>query len=258
MAPLFGLYIVGCMTEITRFHVPGPSEGAVTAAVAWQPGSGWPLLLLACRRTETPDTARGAPGRHWPDREEVVGLQDGMGSRLAVNDDGVVALLLGDPTGPGPGRRNRDELALEAVDHADAAAAAEALSDLDGRAYDPFVLMVADNRDAYIFRHEGGPGRATVRVRPLTAGLHILAAGPHPAAGSGDALPPTPDPLDLDAWARAMVTWQDALTGPTGAAASQATSLIALPAAARARPRSIWLFSAGMADFSQIQPMEQD
>ncbi|MGP1396444.1 MAG: NRDE family protein [Inquilinaceae bacterium] len=244
------------MTEITRFHVPGRAESAVTAAIAWQPGAGWPLLL-ACRRMETPETAPGAPGRHWQDREEVVGLQDGMGSRLAVNDDGVVALLLGDPTGPGPDRRDRDELALEAVDHADAVAAAEALSALDGRAYDPFVLMVADNRDAYVFRHEGGPDRAAVRVRPMTAGLHVLTVGPPPAAGSGAVLPPVPDPLDLAAWAPAMADWQDALTGPAGPA-GQATSLIALPAAARAAARSIWLFSPGMAAFGQFQPMERD
>ena len=58
--------------------------------------------------------------------------------------------------GPAAGKRSRGELVLEALDHADAAAAAKALADLDPEAYRPFNLLIADARDAFWLRHAGG------------------------------------------------------------------------------------------------------
>ena len=72
------------------------------------------------------------PGRHWADRPEVVaGLDlEAGGSWLGVNDHGVAAAVLNrrDSLGPAPGKRSRGELVLDALDHADAVAAAEALA----------------------------------------------------------------------------------------------------------------------------------
>ena len=89
---------------------------------------------------------------------------------------GVVAAALNreGSLGPAPGRRSRGELVLEALDHAAAAAAAEALSDLDPDAYRTFNLIVADARDGFWLRHAGG---ARVELRPLAAGLSLIAAG---------------------------------------------------------------------------------
>jgi hypothetical protein len=80
------------------------------------------------------------------------------GSWLGVNDDGVVAAVLNrvGSLGPAAGKRSRGELVLEALDHADAAAAAAALVDLDPDAYRPFNLLIADARDAFWLRHAGG------------------------------------------------------------------------------------------------------
>ena len=80
------------------------------------------------------------------------------GSWLGVNDDGVVAAVLNrvGRLGPAAGKRSRGELVLEALDHADAAAAAaQALGDLDPDAYRPFNLVIADSRDAFWLRHAG-------------------------------------------------------------------------------------------------------
>ena len=79
------------------------------------------------------------------------------GSWLGINDHGVVAGVLNraGTLGPAAGKRSRGELVLEALDHADAAAAAQALGDLDPDAYRPFNLVIADDRDAFWLRHAG-------------------------------------------------------------------------------------------------------
>src|SRR3546814_8067474 len=63
----------------------------------------------------------------------------------------VVAAILNrrGSLGPAPGKRSRGELVLEALDHADALTAAEALAELDPRAYRRFHLALADNSHAY-------------------------------------------------------------------------------------------------------------
>jgi hypothetical protein len=127
-----------------------------------RPGAPWPLLIAA-NRDELRTRPWRAPARHWPDRPEVVAGLDELsgGSWLGVNDYGVVAAVLNrvGSLGPAPGKRSRGELVLEALDHADARAAAAALSDLDPDAYRSFNLIVADARDAYWLRStEGLPG----------------------------------------------------------------------------------------------------
>lgn len=135
-----------------------------TLVLSRRPGAPWPLVVAA-NRDELAERPARPPGRHWPDRAEVVAgldLQAG-GSWLGINDHGVVAGVLNRPgtLGPAAGKRSRGELVLEALDHADAAAAAHALSDLDPDAYRPFNLVIADNRDAFWLRHAGAlPGFA--------------------------------------------------------------------------------------------------
>jgi hypothetical protein len=81
--------------------------------------------------------------------------------------------------GPAAGKRSRGELVLEALDHADAAAAADALSDLDPEAYRPFNLVIADSRDAFWLRHaETLPG---VAIRTASGTLREIA--PHQIPG---------------------------------------------------------------------------
>src|SRR5207302_4412813 len=148
-----------------------------TLVMLCRPDHNWPVLIGA-NRDEMIDRPWEPPGRHWPDRPEVVAGLDRLagGSWLGVNDWGVAAAILNrhGSLGPAPGQRSRGELVLEALDHADAVAAAEALSHLDPAAYRTFNLIVADNRDAFWLRHADG-GR--VEARPLKDGLSLVAAG---------------------------------------------------------------------------------
>lgn len=92
-----------------------------------------------------------------------------------MNDQALVAAVMDrkDSLGPAPRKRSRGELVLEALDHAEAKAAAGALADLDPDAYRPFNLVVADPKDAYWLRH-GGDGE--IRVHAIPPGLHMLSA----------------------------------------------------------------------------------
>jgi hypothetical protein len=134
--------------------------------------------MIGANRDEMIGRPAAAPGRHWPDRPEVIAGRDLLagGSWLGINDWGVAAAILNrtGSLGPAPGQRSRGELVLEALDHPDAVAAAEALSHLDPTAYRTFNLIVADNRDGFWLRH-ADTGR--IEVRPLKDGLSIIAAG---------------------------------------------------------------------------------
>jgi uncharacterized protein with NRDE domain len=130
-----------------------------TVVLLRRPQASWPLLLAA-NRDELRSRPWRPPARHWPDRPDVVAGLDVQagGSWLGINDDGVVVAVLNrvGSLGPAAGKRSRGELVLEALDHADAAAAAKALVDLDPDAYRPFNLLIADARDAFWLRHAGG------------------------------------------------------------------------------------------------------
>jgi len=138
-----------------------------TVVVLRRPEAPWPLLLAA-NRDELSSRPWRPPARHWPDRPDVTaGLDvEAGGSWLGINDDGVVAAVLNrvGSLGPATGKRSRGELVLEALDHADASAAAAAMVDLDPDAYRPFNLLIADSRDAFWLRHGGGLPRFGFRT----------------------------------------------------------------------------------------------
>ena len=178
-----------------------------TLVILRRPGHRWPVLIGA-NRDEMIDRPWKPPGRHWPDRPEVVAGLDILagGSWLGINDWGVAAAVLNrhGSLGPSPDRRSRGELVLEALDHADAVAAAEALSHLDPAAYRTFNLIIADDRDGFWLRHAAGK---PVELHPLKDGLSMIAAGEINDLGIRRielALPafqawPAPDP-DRDDW----------------------------------------------------------
>jgi hypothetical protein len=155
-----------------------PEDGEMcTLVVLRRPAASWPLLLAA-NRDELASRLGRVPGRRWPDRPHVRGGLDltGGGTWLGVNDDGLVAAVLNrrGTLGPEPGKRSRGELVLEALDHAEAYLAADALRALDPAAYRPFSLIVADAIDAFWIRHAG---EGAIQVRPIAEGLHMIEAG---------------------------------------------------------------------------------
>jgi hypothetical protein len=182
-----------------------------------RPGHDWPVIIGA-NRDEMIARPWQEPARHWPDRPEIIAGRDELagGSWLGINDHGVAAGVLNrhGSLGPAAGQRSRGELVLEALDHADARAAAEALAALEPKAYRTFNLIIADNRDAYWLRHADPSGALPVSVTPIGEGLAMIAAG-----DLDDATPrlvhyrplfaaaPPPDPArdDWAAWERLLL-----------------------------------------------------
>jgi uncharacterized protein with NRDE domain len=192
-----------------------------TLVLLRRPGHHWPLILGA-NRDEMRDRPWRAPGRHWPDRPNVVAGLDELagGSWLGINNYGVFAAILNrvGTLGPAAGKRSRGELVLDALDHADAVAAAAALADIEPDSYRPFNLVVADNRDAFWLAHRG---RGPVALTRVGAGLHMLTARELDDPASPRirryrerfAAPPPPDP-GSDDWQAWQALLEDETPGP--------------------------------------------
>lgn len=240
-----------------------------TVVILRRPDHAWPVLLAA-NRDEMLDRPWDPPGRHWPDRPEVTAGRDRLagGTWLGLNDHGVAACVLNRARslGPAPGRRSRGELVLEALDHADAAAAADALAQIDPAAYRSFNLVVGDNHDVFWIRNDETDG---VSLRPISPGLTMLAEGEADDPSSPRIAryrplfetAPAPDPARGD-WA----SWENLLAsrayapdaGPTGALAivypgavdgrdfgTVSSSLLALPGKETGR-KPVWRFAPGL------------
>lgn len=237
-----------------------------------RPDATWPLMLAA-NRDEMAGRPWLPPARHWPDRPNVVAGLDALagGSWMGVNDEGlVVAVLNREGTlGPQDGKRSRGELVLDALDHADAADAALAFAQLDTRAYRPFNLVIADNRDAVLIVHRGPTPRNRPEVVTIPEGVHMVTAFDlddtadprqdqylplfrHAAPADPTAAPEGPE--DWGGWADLLASriW-DGERGERGAMnfrlptgfGTVSSSLVALPAVDRPDLRPVWRFAAG-------------
>ena len=245
-------------------------KGAMcTVVVLRRPDHDWPLILAA-NRDEMAGRSSAPPDRHWLDRPEVVAGLDRLagGTWLGLNDFGVVAGVLNRPDslGPEPGYRSRGELPLEALDHAEASTAAEALSAIESASYRSFNAVIADRQDAYWLRSAGAEeGRgAAVEVMALPAGLSMITAYDRNDTRSqrirlylprfSEARPPDPASGDWRAWQALLASrLHDTDAGPSGAMTvvtdggfgTVSSSLVALPAAALVDEAPRWLFADG-------------
>jgi uncharacterized protein with NRDE domain len=235
-----------------------------TVVILRRPGHAWPVIIGA-NRDEAVERSWRAPGRHWPDRPDVVAGLDELagGSWLGLNDTGVVAAILNrrHSLGPAEDKRSRGELVLEALDHADADAAAAALGDLAAPAYRPFNMIIADNRDAFWLRSLGDRGDGRVEVHDIDPGLSLVTAWDLNDRAASDrtrhflprfetAPAPDPDAGDWRAWEDLLASRERAadVGDPNGAMtvvtewgfATVSRALIALPAGAGRRPT--WRF----------------
>ena len=246
-----------------------------SVVIAVRPGQAWPVLIAA-NRDEMVHRPWKPPARHWQDRPQIVaGLDEvGGGTWLGVNEDGLVAAVMNraGSLGPDPERRSRGELALEALDHADAREAANALADLDADAYRPFNMVLADNLSVYWMR---SLGRETVEAHQVPAGIHMLTAHDldDPSSPRIRAyLPrflaaPLPDPDEdvWDAWELLLASRARAPgEGPEAAMcivtegefATVSSSVIALPGPDLWPRRPIWRFAAGPPDETEFYDLD--
>lgn len=236
-----------------------------TLLVLFRPGHRWPVLAAA-NRDEMLDRPWAPPGRHWPDRRDVVGGLDRLsgGTWIGINDHGVLAAVLNRPGSLGPvtDKRSRGELPLEALDHADADAAALALSELDPAAYRPFNMAVIDSDGGYWLASRGAGGPGVIEVRPLPPGYSMITAHDRNDRASpriAHFLPrfeaaavPDPERGDWSAWSAILA---DRSVPPGGEPrdaiclhgidgfGTGSSALIALPAPGTGPAR--WLFAAG-------------
>ncbi|MSO73901.1 MAG: hypothetical protein EXQ99_01940 [Alphaproteobacteria bacterium] len=233
-----------------------------TLVILRRPDHDWPVLI-ATNRDEMRDRPWRPPARHWPDRPDVVAGCDqlGGGSWLGLNDHGVVAAILNrvGSLGPAPGKRSRGELVLEALDHADAADAAEALVALNVDAYRSFNMLIADSRDAFWLKHDGG---RAIELTPVASGVSMLTAHDINATESARvrrylpkfeaATPPDPNAAHWGDWETLLASRETTPgSAPLGAMrvdtdtafGSVNASLIALPRPMVEASRPIWRFT---------------
>ncbi len=146
-----------------------------TVILLRRPGHAWPLILAA-NRDEKLDRPWDPPAAHWPDRPGVIGGRDreAGGTWMAMRG-GLVAAVLNRPgsLGPAPGKRSRGDLPLIALEAPDAAGAAARIAALDGGAWRPFNMVVADAGAAFFLR---GLGAGAPEPLPLDAGVSMVTA----------------------------------------------------------------------------------
>jgi hypothetical protein len=243
-----------------------------TLVILLRPADDWPLIIAA-NRDEMADRPWKAPARHWPDRNSVTAGLDELagGTWLGVNDDGLAAAILNRPNtlSPKPGYRSRGELPLEVLDHAEAEAAAVALSHIEPKSYRAFNLVIADASAAFWLCSRNGT--APIEVREIPPGLGMITAHDlndptsarirHYLPLFRKAGPPDPETGDWAAW-QGLLAGRDHApdAGPAPEPESAinlvtergfgtlSSSLIALPAPRRGEKyaaRRRWLFAAG-------------
>ncbi len=236
-----------------------------------RPDHDWPLIV-ATNRDEMLNRPWKPPARHWRDRNNVTAGQDELagGTWLGLNDDGLIAGVLNrtGSLGPDPNLRSRGELPLEALDHAEAEAVAEALFDLDPAAYRPFNLFVGDAREAFWIASVNEYGEPGMRLGDIPVGVSILsdcdlndAASPRVArylpefhAAEAPTLSEDPAQDDWSSWTRLLSAREfDDDAGPKGAMnierddgfGTVCSSLIAIPSLALFPQKPRWVCDAG-------------
>ena len=137
---------------------------------------GYPIVVAANRDeyydrpTQGPCQLAQTPAV-WGGRDERAG-----GTWLGVNASGLVIGLtnrrIREDQENDPQRRSRGLLCLEALQRYTAAEVADFLVNEPPERYNPFNLLMIDQRDLLWAAYEGKPA-----IQPLEAGLHILANG---------------------------------------------------------------------------------
>lgn len=143
-----------------------------TLAIYFRALPGFPIVVAANRdeflsRPTRPPMLLDAESGIYGGRDDVAG-----GTWLGVSRGGLVAALLNrrstDP--PDPARRSRGHLCLDALRAGSASEARRRLEAIEAESYNPFNLLVADERLAWVATNQGG----RTSLQDLPPGLHLL------------------------------------------------------------------------------------
>jgi uncharacterized protein with NRDE domain len=243
-----------------------------TFIINWCPDKEWPAIIAA-NRDELITRPWKVPGRHWPDRPEIVAGfdEEAGGSWLGINKYGLVAGILNrtNSLGPMQGKRSRGELVLEALDHADAFEAAKAIKDINEKAYREFNMLITDNRDAFWIRNNGV---SPISSQRLPIGISMLAAHElndttspridHYLDKLQSIKTPNPETNDWQEWKAVLADRSCHIKNDPRTAmnintddgfGTVSSSLIALPKSTDFNP--VWLFCSGAPDENEFLPI---
>ncbi len=160
-----------------------------TLAVALQADRRWPIVVA-----ENRDERLGRASEGWAQREGMGGIRivsprDAVagGTWIGVSARGVFAALTNYHAPlewyPDPGRRSRGEIVNLALAAPTAEAARAALAGAPAERWNPFHLVVADARSAFLWWFDG----ERAAVEPLAPGLHVVTeSSPHGRCPRGD------------------------------------------------------------------------
>jgi len=247
-----------------------------TVVIHFDPNAPWPILIGA-NRDEMSGRPWKAPARHWDDHPHVIaGLdEEAGGTWMGINDDGLVAAILNrsGSLGPAAGKRSRGELPLEALSHAEAKEATEALAHLDGRAYRSFNLVIADASGAFWLRSTGDT--ATIEADFIPPGTSLITAHDLNDTSSPrisaylpkfqDAAVPNVDRDDWAGWTELLGSRQPngrdgvrggMTVGDASGFSTVSSSLVALPGPERFGEKPKWSFASGAPDTTPYEPVD--
>lgn len=170
-----------------------------TLAIAIQADPRWPIVVAANRDERLHRAAEGWGLRDGRDGIRYAAPGDLLagGTWIGLSSRGLFAALTNYHATldgyPDPEQRSRGELPGLALGHPTAAAARIALGGADATSYNPFHLVVADARDAFLWRFDGE--RAAFET--LGPGLHVVTESSATGQGPRGELVRSRWPLDL-------------------------------------------------------------
>jgi hypothetical protein len=170
-----------------------------TLAVALGADRRWPVVVAANRdermgRPSEGGALRSGPGggRHAAPRDLEAG-----GPRIGVSSRGLFAGVTNFHAPfdwyPDRARRSRGELVPLLLEQPDAAAARQAVAALAPATFNPFHLVVADARSAFLWWYDG----EGAKVEPLFQGLHVVTETSPGGLGARGELVRSRWPVDL-------------------------------------------------------------
>jgi uncharacterized protein with NRDE domain len=247
-----------------------------TLVILFQPAQRWPLII-AGNRDEMRDRPASPPGHHWPAQPDVIAGLDhlGGGTWLGMNRHGVVASVMNreGTLGPAPGKKSRGDLVLQALQHATASAARQALQSLPADDYRAFNLFIGDRDECYWLRNPAHELDNRLESFPIEPGLHMLTSRElddisHPRIQFWlplfqEASPPAPEQQEWSEWISLLAGRMNTpLANPHAAMnmdlpmgfATVSCSLIALPCTSE-HDRPIWLYADGAPDQAEFTPV---